>query len=204
MIKNIIFDIGNVLLKFNPKEYFSKMFENEEIGNTMCDLIMQSEIWKQYDLGNCTLEDVKNDFILKKPLLKDEICKMLDLWLPILKPLNESFKVMEDLKKEGYKVYLLSNLSEDAFNYIDKEYHLFDKVDGYVVSFKEHVSKPDFKIYDILVSRYNLNKEECVFLDDTKVNVDAAIAFGMSAIHFMEEKSSLKELDTLLRGNKYA
>lgn len=200
MIKNIVFDIGNVILKFNPKEYFSNMFENEEIGNTMCDLIMQSEIWKQYDLGNCTLEEVKEDFVNKVPSLKNEICKMLDLWLPILQPIEYTFKKIEELKKQGYSIYLLSNLSEDAFAYIDKEYHLFEMVDGYIVSFKEHLAKPEVQIYELLVSRYHLQKEECVFLDDMKVNVEAARSFGMKGIHFKEEKQVEKELMDLLRG----
>ena len=107
---------------------------------------------------------------------------------------------MEDLKQRGYQVYLLSNLSEDAFLYIEKHFDLFNQVDGYIVSYQEHVSKPDFKIYECLMERYDLQKEECVFLDDTLINVEASNAFGMKAIHFVSEKQVENVLEQLLEG----
>lgn len=200
MVKNIVFDIGNVLLDFHPKQYFANMYDSVEKGEMMCDLIMQSDIWKHYDLGVATLDDVKKDFVSKVPQCKDEIIDMLDRWLGILKPIRYSFDKMEDLKQRGYKVYLLSNLSEDAFLYIEKHFDLFNQVDGYIVSYQEHVSKPDFKIYECLMERYNLQKEECVFLDDTLINVEASNAFGMKAIHFVSEKQVENVLEQLLEG----
>lgn len=201
MIKNIIFDIGNVLLRFNPKEYFSDIYKNEKIGIIMCDLIMNRQVWKDYDLGIADLNDVKMDFTKKEPNFKDEIIDALDHWQCILKPISYTFQKMEELKKAGYRIYLLSNLGEDAYIYIDKHFKLFDIVDGYVVSFKEHIAKPDFAIYECLMNRYNLKKEECLFLDDTYVNVKSSIAFGMPAIHFMNEEQVEKELKMFLKGN---
>lgn len=201
MIKNIVFDIGNVLLRFNPKEYFSDIYKNEKIGIIMRDLIMNSQVWKDYDLGIADLNDVKMDFTKKEPNFKDEIIDALDHWQCILKPISYTFQKMEECKKKGYRIYLLSNLGEDAYIYIDKHFKLFDIVDGYVVSFKEHIAKPDFAIYECLMNRYNLKKEECLFLDDTYVNVKSSIAFGMSAIHFMNEEQVEKELKMYLKGN---
>lgn len=201
MIKNVIFDIGNVILKFTPKEYFASLLKSESLGNEICDLIMQSQIWKEYDLGKCTLEDVKADFSKQKPHLKEIIHEILDQWLDVLEPIAYTFHKMEELRKAGYKLYLLSNLSKDAFDYIDKRYALFDQVDGYIVSFKEQLAKPDERIYTCLLERYSLNKEECVFLDDTKVNVDASNALGLKAIHFVKEEEVEEALNAVLKGN---
>lgn len=198
MIKNIVFDIGNVVLKFNPKEYFSREYKNLDSIDMLCDLMMESDIWRSYDLGDIHLEDVREAFAKAAPTHQEEINEMLNHWTDILEPIEYTFNKMKELRCQGYSLYLLSNLNEEAYDYILRHYDLFDIVDGYIVSFKERLAKPDFKIYDCLMNRYQLYKEECVFIDDLEKNVDAAIRYGMQGIVFQNEEQVEKELNRIL------
>jgi putative hydrolase of the HAD superfamily len=98
------------------------------------------------------------------------------------------------LSEKGYHIYLLSNLSCDAADYIKERYDLFDQVDGYVLSCDVNCIKPDTKIYQILLDNYHLKPHESVFLDDLKDNVESARALGMYGIQVVDEDKALKEL----------
>lgn len=198
MIRNIVFDIGNVLLAFQPKQYFTKMFNDETFASEMCQLMMSSQIWKDYDLGLLDLTQVKEAFQKEVPQYHALIEQMLAVWVEILKPKHYTLNKLKQLKQQGYQVYLLSNLNKEAYDYIREQYCLFDEVDGYIVSFAEQLAKPDEKIYALLCERYSLKPEQCLFLDDLKENVDAAIRFGMHAIHFECEEVVEKQLQKVL------
>lgn len=197
MIKNIIFDIGNVVLQFKPHEYFSKQFD-DEFSEKICTMMMSSQIWKKYDLGVYNLEDVKKAFKEEMPKFQNEIEQMLSVWVKILEPIDYTLEKMQMLKRRGYKIYLLSNLNEEAYDYIKNRYFIFNFVDGYVVSFKERLAKPNQEIYELLCDRYHLNPNECVFIDDLKENVEAAIAYQMKGIQFLEEEQVERELELIL------
>lgn len=198
MIKNIVFDIGNVLLTFKPEEYFSYVNRKD-----ICQYIFSAMAWKQYDLGVKTKAEVETALIQGWPEEAEVIHHMLENWEQVLQP-KKMIDVLESLRKEGYKVYLLSNLSYDAAAYIKEKYALFELVDGYVLSFEEHVIKPNPVIYEVLVQRYGLRYEESVFIDDARVNVEAAKQLGMYGIHCIDEDKTIKELYEVLAGANHA
>jgi putative hydrolase of the HAD superfamily len=95
-----------------------------------------------------------------------------------------SRKWIESLKKIGMKVYILSNYGKQAFEINSKIYGFLDLVDGMVISYQEQKVKPEPEIYEILLDRYNINRENAVFIDDRQVNIDGAKAVGLNAILF--------------------
>lgn len=189
MIKNIIFDIGNVLLDFKPAVHFKDV----ECGDEVCYHIFHSPYWKEYDLGTKSLSEVKDILIREKPEYQPQIEEILSRWTEVLTQ-RKTMKHIESLSEKGYHIYLLSNLSCDAADYIKEHYDLFDQVDGYVLSCDVNYIKPDTKIYQILLDNYHLKPHESVFLDDLKDNVESAKALGMYGIHVVDEDKALKEL----------
>lgn len=189
MIKNIIFDIGNVLLDFKPAVYFKDV----ECGDEVCYHIFHSPYWKEYDLGTKSLSEVKDILIREKPEYQSQIEEILSRWTEVLTQ-RKTMKHIKLLSEKGYHIYLLSNLSCDAADYIKERYDLFDQVDGYVLSCDVNYIKPDTKIYQILLDNYHLKPHESVFLDDLKDNVESARALGMYGIQVVDEDKSLKEL----------
>lgn len=189
MIKNVIFDLGNVLLNFEPKGYLKSKIPIEKI-EVVYKSIFQSEEWVSLDRGTITEEEAKENIIDRNRELKEYIKIAFENWYDILTPVEKNIRILEKLKQNKYKIYYLSNFHDLAFKYVTQKYDFFNKFDGGVVSYEEKMLKPECEIYERIIKKYNLNPKECVFVDDTKINVDAAIECGLHGIH-------LKDIDTL-------
>ncbi len=176
MIRNIIFDIGNVLVSFHPVEYFYPVFK--EKTETLCTYVFGSKEWALYDQGILTKEEVEKNLLDTYPKDKDAILYILAHWKEFMKPIMPMKKLIEELKENGYKIFLLSNISEDSYLYLKREYPYFFDVNGGMYSYRIKRNKPDKKIYEELLSVYGINASESLFLDDRKENVDAAKALG--------------------------
>lgn len=189
MIKNVIFDLGNVLLNFEPKGYLKSKIPIEKI-EVVYKSIFQSEEWVSLDRGTITEEEAKENIIDRNREFKEYIKIAFENWYDILTPVEKNIRILEKLKQNKYKIYYLSNFHDLAFKYVTQKYDFFNKFDGGVVSYEEKMLKPECEIYERIIKKYNLNPKECVFVDDTKINVDAAIECGLHGIH-------LKDIDTL-------
>ena len=176
MIRNVIFDIGNVLVSFHPVEYFYPVFK--EKTETLCTYVFGSKERALYDQGILTKEEVEKNLLDTYPKDKDAILYILAHWKEFMKPIMPMKKLIEELKENGYKIFLLSNISEDSYLYLKREYPYFFDVNGGMYSYRIKRNKPDKKIYEELLSVYGINASESLFLDDRKENVDAAKALG--------------------------
>ena len=184
MIKNVIFDIGNVLLEFNPTDYLKKTFNDDNIEKLLYKEIFQSEEWIHLDRGILNQEQAVKIISLRNPNYKIHIKKCMDNWIDLLTPIEGTVKMVNELKEKGYKLYLLSNFHSLAFEEICSKYAFFKKFDGGIISYKENLLKPEAKIYSKLLDTYKLNAEECLFIDDTLVNIEAAAKLGIKTLHY--------------------
>jgi HAD superfamily hydrolase (TIGR01509 family) len=183
MIKNIVFDLGNVLVSFRPEEYFSKKGYPEEKINLFLKDIFRSREWHMLDNGDITIKDAIKGIANRSSLKTAEIASVFDLRIKIIFPLNGNTKLLPELKEQGFKLYYLSNFPDDLFNEVSKKYDFFRYFDGGIISARVKASKPDRKIFEILQEKYSLSPEECLFIDDSDLNVDTAQLFGMKVIH---------------------
>ena len=191
MYKNIIFDLGNVLLSFNPKDYLKSKISEDRIDNVY-KAIFQSEEWVMLDRGTITEKDAINRIIERNNTYRDDINLAFKDWYDILRPIEDAVEVLTKLKKNGYNIYYLSNFHELAFKEVTTKNNFFELFDGGVVSYAEKLIKPEEEIYKLILKRYNLNPRETIFIDDTKLNVDGASKLGIKAI-FLEDSKKLRE-----------
>ena len=191
MYKNIIFDLGNVLLSFNPKDYLKSKISEDRIDNVY-KAIFQSEEWVMLDRGTITEKDAINRIIERNNTYRDDINLAFKDWYDILRPIEDAVEVLTKLKKNGYNIYYLSNFHELAFKEVTTKNNFFELFDGGVVSYAEKLIKPEEDIYKLILKRYNLNPKETIFIDDTKLNVDGASKLGIKAI-FLEDPKKLRE-----------
>lgn len=195
MIKNIIFDLGNVLIRFKPEEFVNKNIK-KEYREKFFNVIFKGQEWADLDRGILEYSDAVKIFSEKIPECSSEIKKLFDNYiLDVLEPIEKNIEIMKSLKGK-YKLFVLSNFHYPAFDYIFKNWEFFKYFDGKIVSGHCKLLKPEKKIYELLCSTYSLKPNECVFIDDTKVNIEAAEEFGINGIHLtdiniLEEK--LKE-----------
>ncbi|MBE6070630.1 MAG: HAD family phosphatase [Clostridium butyricum] len=193
MIKNIIFDLGNVLLKFDPRKYLETKIPVEKI-NMLYKIIFQSKEWALLDRGTITEEKAIANIISRNVELKEYITIIFENWYDILEPIEKNVKILELLKKHGYKIYYLSNFHDLAFKYVTKKYDFFHNFDGGVVSYEEKMLKPEDEIYKQIIKKYELEPSECIFIDDTKENIDGAIKNGLHGIHLKDFETLEEEL----------
>lgn len=196
MIKNIVFDIGNVLCTFVPERMLQEKFENPQIEEKLYGIYFSS-LWDQYDRNTVTKGEMIEIGVLQAPELKEEIIRMMNEWTNSVKTIDENMAVLQHLHDLGYNIYILSNIPHDCYQYL-KENGLFKFVDGGIYSFQEHKIKPDFDIYKALLDQYRLDSSECLFIDDKKSNIESADTLGFYTIHLEDPYSLASEIREFL------
>lgn len=192
MIKNIIFDMGGVLRVFDRDYFVSQFGLNEEDKKILMNEIFLSVEWSMMDRG--TLKDVEACERVKKNLpdhLKEYADTLVLHWEDLSYPMPGMADLVKELKDNGYGIYLLSNASKRLHDYWPKlpgnEYF-----DGKIVSCDYKVVKPQNEIYQLLNTKFNLNLNECIFIDDTTINVEGAIYNGLDGIVFHGDVKELR------------
>ncbi len=184
MIKNIIFDIGNVLTDFRWRGFLEdKGFDDAKIKEIEKATVM-SPYWNEFDRGALSYEEVMKLFESNNPDLKDDLFHAFNDISGMVTKRDYAIPWIESLKKAGYKVYYLSNFSEKAYYECAESLDFLPYCDGGILSYRELLIKPDEKIYDLLCKRYSLDPSECVFIDDTARNVEAGVKYGIRGIVF--------------------
>jgi len=192
MIRNIIFDLGNVLISFRPSEYLEKNNYPPEIRDIILRDIFSSQEWLLIDNGNLTPEEAIHKISRRSKLKMSEIVRIFNKRTDIMFPIESNVRLLPELKKRGFKLYYLSNFPLDIFDEIKNGYPFFRHFDGGLISAEVKHSKPDVRFYKILFKKYGIIPEESLYIDDIESNVIAAEFLGMKGIH-LSEKESLEE-----------
>lgn len=182
MIKNIVFDLGNVLISFRPSEYFDKKKYPENIKAKILSDIFGSKEWHLLDSGMINTSQAINSIAATSSLNKEEIAHIFNLRSELLFPLDQNVRLLPELKKQGFRLFFLSNFPLDLFEEVKTGYYFFKYFDGGIISSEVKVSKPDSRIFDILLNKYSLIPEECLYVDDIEINVKAGEAAGMKGL----------------------
>ena len=192
MYKSIVFDLGGVMVDFDPKTYLVDRFCNAEVEEQVSQLTFESEEWKLLDAGLITRSEANQRMLThaKEHDCVFEVQGVLDDWLHILRPRRRMQELVRKLKSRGYCVYYLSNIPEDVLDFLT-ERDLKGLFDGGVASCEVHINKPDPRIYQALLDQYGLKASECVFIDDNLANVQAAFTLGFVGIRMKESVGTL-------------
>jgi epoxide hydrolase-like predicted phosphatase len=198
MIKNIVFDLGNVLISFRPSKYFDDKNYPETIKSKIIPDIFGSKEWLMLDNGDISTAEAIEAISLKSSLQKEEIAHIFKLRTGMMFPLDQNVRLLPGLKKQGYRLYFLSNFPIDIFEEIKTGYFFFRYFDGGVISSEVKVSKPDRHIFEIFLEKYSLAAEECLFIDDIEINVRSAEGLGMKGLVTFGSEEISKELAAAL------
>jgi putative hydrolase of the HAD superfamily len=180
MIRNIVFDLGNVLISFKPSDYLEKIQYPEEIRNTILTDIFGSNEWLRLDNGDISTEEAINAISEKSTLKKALITRIFNTRTEIFHPIRNNIKILPELKKGGFKLYYLSNFPVDIYDDVKNANSFFKFFDGGIISAEINISKPDIRIFRVFLEKFNLKPEECLYLDDIEKNVKSAVSAGMT------------------------
>lgn len=194
MYKNVIFDLGNVLLNYKPEEYLRTKIKENDMVSTMHKAIFQSEQWSMLDRGTITEKEAIDIIVKNNSKNEQQIRLAFENWYELLTPIEESVNILKELKNEKYKVYFLSNFHMLAFEYVTKKYDFFNLFDGGIVSYKEKMLKPEPAIYKRLIEEYQIDPKESIFIDDVQANIEDARKLSFETILFKDTDDLRKRL----------
>ena len=189
-IKNIIFDLGGVLIDWNPRYFYRNVFHNEVEMEFFLEKICSPEWNLKQDAGR-SFEEATYELSNKFPQYEKEIKDYYSNWTKMIGGIiEENVALLEDLK-DKYRLFALTNWSAETFPKVFNQYPFFKEFEGIVVSGTEKIVKPNTQIYQLLLSRYGLMANESLFIDDNLENINAADKLGFKTIH-LEKNVNLK------------
>ena len=194
MIRNLIFDFGQVLVCYDNTSFLKTIIRDESELPAFEELVCSPEFVRRCDLGIEPFSEIVRDAQRKYPhwkqqlqLYHDHQTDSITCEMPGMRDL------LTRLKDKGYRLYGLSNWGSTIYSVIEK-FDILQMLDDRIISSEEHMVKPDRAIYNRLCEKFGLSGEVCLFTDDREANVDAAIAAGMQAVLFTDTESFEREL----------
>lgn len=198
MIRNVVFDIGNVLTDFRWKEFLQDKGFCDEMVARIAKASVLTPLWNEVDRGVWSREELMAAFVQKDPEIERELHQAFDNVTGMVTRRDYAIPWVLELKRKGMGVYYLSNFSEFAYKDCIDALDFIPHMDGGILSYQDKVIKPDPEVYELLLSRYGLKAEECVFIDDTAANVEGAKALGFAGICFCTKEQVDEELQALI------
>ena len=196
MIKNYIFDFGQVIAEFNTEHLTSAHVKEPENIKIIEKVVFDRLYWDKLDAGTITDEKVKEGICSRLPKsLQKEACEVYDNWHRNMKIIDGIPGLLQKIKEKGGKLFLLSNISTGfAENYssVSELKELLSMFDGLVFSGVIGMTKPNEDIFEYLLNKYNLKTDECIFIDDNLNNVTTARNLGINAYQFDGNVSKLE------------
>lgn len=197
MIKNYIFDFGNVLARFDPDKLTAVHIPDADTRKMVREVVFDRLYWDRLDNGTITDDEVKACVRSRLPNALHEIaCRVYDNWIKSMPPIEGMQELVADIKGNGGKLYLLSNISVGfAERYETNPYakDLFPLFDGLIFSGPIGLAKPDRAIYEHLLERFGLTAADCLFIDDNAGNIAAAKEVGIHGYLFDGDVKALRE-----------
>lgn len=197
MIRNYIFDFGNVLARFSPEEMTSAYISDPETVKAVSAVVFDRLYWAELDRGTITDEEVKLGFCSRLPeSVHKTACQIYDHWFELLPPIDGMQALVADIKRLGGKLFVISDISigfAEGYHRNPWVRDLFAQFDGLVFSGPIGITKPNPEIFRYLLDRYSLDPQDCIFIDDRLDNVFGAEAVGIRGYRFDGNTQKLRK-----------
>ena len=197
-ISTVIFDIGGVLVDFGRQHFFEQFGHSPQMCMRLYESTVRSPYWKEFDLGRIPDEEVIDLFAAYAPELESEIREAMKCVHGVVRRMDAAIPWIRKIKESGRRTLYLSNYSMKVARDDADAMDFLPFLDGGLVSCDYHVIKPDPAFYQILIDKYDLDPEKCVFLDDLEDNIAAAERLGFHTILVRDHEQAAADLEKLL------
>ncbi len=200
-IKNVVFDIGNVLLTWKPAEIFSKLTRKKDFESHPLKQLIGGEVWMQLDRGVISKDEAIEKLAEGFPSEKDLIADFMEAIPYNVSPIKQGINCAKECRDLGLKILLLSNFPEYAYKKVTDMHPFFGIFDGGIISFQVKKIKPEPGIYEELIDKYGIAPNETLFLDDMEENISGAQNLGITGLHITDTSKIQNEVRRILRRN---
>lgn len=200
-IKHIVFDVGNVIVRWDPHYIVSQAFPEHPNHLTLAHTLFKSETWLALNKGFITEAEAIENFATYVDYDLNALTAMIEIARHSLTPIEGTAELIRTLNEQQLGLYALTDNTHAFMKHLKSQYDIWPMFKGIVVSAEEGVLKPSEEIFNILLSRYALQAAEAVFIDDVEHNVRGAEALGFKTIQFKDIaqcKEELKKLKILI------
>jgi putative hydrolase of the HAD superfamily len=197
-VRNVIFDLGGVVLEWNPDAILEKHYADPDTRSAMKAALFQHPDWLQLDRGTLTEAAALERLAQRTGIARGELAGLMEAVRQSLRPKADTVALLRDLEARQVPLYCLSNMPASTFAYLRDRYDFWSVFRGIVISGEIKLLKPEREIFDYLLRRYALSPSETVFVDDHRPNIEAAQALGMHTVLFRDARQCRAELDRLL------
>ena len=196
-IRNIIMDLGGVMLEWNPDHLLTRFQPEPELRGRLRAAIFGPD-WRLFDRGRLSEAELIERLATGSGQTRDELLEIIAAVRESLLEKPDTVKLVRALQQRGLDIYCLSNMPGPMYEHLRRRHTFWDVFRGVVISGEIQMMKPEPEIYMHLLERFGLRAQECVFVDDLQVNVDAAKSVGLHSIRFQNATQCQMELDLLL------
>jgi len=197
MLSTVVFDLGNVLVRWNPRLLYEQLIADADELEQFFDTVITHDWIRAQDAGRPFDEGIAV-LTAQFPHYESEIRAFWERWEEMVPgAINGTVEILAELKERETPLYALTNWSHQTFPIARPRFPFFDWFDGIVVSGEIGMVKPDARIYRHLLERFGLTAEDCVFIDDSATNVAGAEAVGIAGLHFQSPDKLRRELAKL-------
>lgn len=194
---NVVFDLGGVVIRWDPELIVSRYTDDPQLRRVLLDGIFKQPDWVELDRGTLPLDRALRRAAERTGLSLETITDAYAAVAPTMVPIEATLRIIERAKSAGARLYCLSNMHRTSIESLNRRFGITDMFDGSIISCYEKTVKPEPRIFQLLLKRYDLAADECVFVDDTKTNTDAARDLGFKTVHFRSPEQCTRELESM-------
>ena len=197
-IDTVIFDLGNVLIQWDPRHLFRKIFGSDDVAMEHFLSVVCTPEWNEEQDRGRLWQDAVAEAVARHPQHESNINAYFDRWSEMIPgEVEGTVKILEQLRGLNLRLLALTNWSAETFHFAEARFPFLDWFEGIVVSGRERIIKPDPAIFKLIIERYHLHAEKTVFIDDNVRNVEAAEREGLHGVHFQSADELVAQLRAL-------
>ena len=198
MPSTVVFDLGNVLVEWNPRRLYEQLIPDPDALERFFSTVVTNDWIRAQDAGRSFADGIAV-LSAEFPHYDAEIRAFWERWEEMVPgPIHGTVEILSELKRRGTPLYALTNWSAETFPIARPRFPFFDWFDGIVVSGEVRLVKPDARIYRHLLDQFGLQAADCVFIDDSPANVAGAEAVGITGLHFTSPEKLRRDLAELM------
>jgi len=201
-VRNVIFDLGGVVLDWNPDHIVSRFQPVVELRAALKAALFGHADWRLFDRGTLTESELIERLEPRVGRPRQEVTAILDAVRESLVEKPETVQLIRALQAQGTPLYCLSNMPAGVYAHLRRRHNFWDAFNGIVISGEVKMMKPEPAVFQHLLATFNLRPEESVFIDDVLANIEGAKQMGLHTIWFKDAAQCRRELDQVLRNGQ--